>query len=259
MPHLLVERVRSYDFLSRRKYRTVAYIIEALDVFAGFVFVVGSLCFIPGYWHDINVFLAGCAIFVWGSLLYVVICSFTLIEAYVEKGQGSWEVYENSLYWVGSWAFFVGSILYWPEESQYELIEAFQHFTLPQYFNLFSPEFEGTLLFIVGSVLFTVAAFINLMNQPKSDDLKSTVWTCITLLYLVGSLLFIGGSVAFLPDLGCGKQMMEIGAWAFVIGSLFFLIGAVMSLIRTIYMIDEEAERLVSKDVALTTARGQSI
>merc|ERR1719326_2517413 len=104
-------------------------------------------------------------------------------------------------------------------------MESLQQCSVAQYMNLFSPEFEGTILFIVGSVLFAMAAFTNALNQRKFDDSTATMLTATTSLYMLGSVLFVGGSVAFLPHMGCNDQMMAIGAWAFIFGSLLFLIG----------------------------------
>lgn len=235
MPHLLVDRIRANLILTRKSYPLLAYAIEIVDILGGVLFLVGSACFLPPYSHDLQIFLAGCIIFVVGSAFYVVVCTFTLAEAYVEKGVCSWEFCENSLYLLGSWLYLIGTVFYWPEDAQ--IVDVVQQCSLAQYYNLFSPEFEGTLLFIAGSGLFTMAAFTNALSQRTSDELASRLLTAVTTLYMIGSILFVVGSVAFLPDHGCDGAMIRLGAWTFIVGSALFLVGAVLSLYRTHHML----------------------
>jgi hypothetical protein len=254
MPHLIIERLRTFPevctctFRSRKGFPLGAYIIEGLDIFAGITFVVGSVCFLPPYAHNLTVFLWGCALYIVGSLIFVVICTYTLVEAVSEKGWVSFETLENGLYMLASWIFAWGTVLYWPSEADHEAIESLQQCSLPQYYNLFSPEFEGTLLFILGSIMFAFAAFTNALNQRRFDELESKLLTAITSLYMTGSLLFVMGSVAFLPDLGCNEQMMKIGAWCFIIGSVFFVIGGCLSLWRTTIVLHSDEIEELTKD-----------
>lgn len=243
MPHLIIERTRSFPsictctFKTRKDFPAGAYFIEALDIIAGIVFLVASICFLPTYSHDLQVFLLGCLLFVIGSVLYCGICGFTLMEAVKEKGLVTFEGGENVMYLIGSWLYLVGTFLYWPAEAQYKNIKRIQDLSLGQFFNLMSPEFEGTILFAVGSVLFAFAAFTNALSQRRFDDFTSKMLSAITSLYMGGSLLFAMGSVAFLPNLGCNEQMTTIGAWCFIIGSVLFLVGSFCSFYRTWYIL----------------------
>lgn len=241
MPHLLIERLRSFPSLghfsfNRKEYPTGAFVLEILDIIAGIIFVAGSACFLPPLSDDLDVFLAGCLLFVIGGAFYVLICCCSFAEALSEKGLATFEAAENGLYLLGSWVFLVGTFLYWPKEAHYKHIETLKGLTFGQYFNLFDPEFEGTLLFIVGSVMFAFGAFFNALNQHEFNDWSSKLLSAITSLYLGGSLLFAMGSVAFLPNMGCGQQMLQIGAWCFIIGSVLFLTGGCLSLWRTTWL-----------------------
>merc|ERR1712032_204577 len=104
--------------------------------------------------------------------------------------------------------------------------------SIVQYFNLMSPEFEGTLLFIAGSLMFAAAAFVNGLNHNDLISIEGKLMSATTSLYMAGSLLFVIGSVAFIPDLGCDERMLIIGAVSFIIGSVLYTIGAVVSLLR---------------------------
>mmetsp|Transcript_41508 Transcript_41508/g.72931 ORF Transcript_41508/g.72931 Transcript_41508/m.72931 type:complete len:257 (-) Transcript_41508:96-866(-) len=243
MPHLLIERLREFPTLgsftfpfNRKEYPTGAFVLEVLDIIAGVLFVIGSICFLPPYSDDIDVFLAGCGLFVVGGIFYLVVCACSFFEALFLKGLATLEASENALYLVGSWLFLVGTFLYWPAEAHYRHIETFKDMTLGAYFNLFDPEFEGTLFFIIGSVMFAFGAFFNALNQREFDEFTSKLLSAITSLYLGGSLLFAMGSVAFLPNMGCGKQMQILGAWGFIIGSVLYLIGGCLSLWRTTWI-----------------------
>jgi len=248
MPHLLLERVRTELFTTRKEYPCVAYFVEALDILAGGIFLWGSVCFLPRYSYDLTVFLWGCFLFVLGSAIYLVITAFTMCEGLCERGWKNFEFLENIMYVVGSWFFFSGTVLYWPEKSQYENILTVQEFSLGQYFNLFSPEFEGTVLFIAGSLLFALAAFTNALNHRKFEEDLGSMLSAITSLYMLGALLFVVGSIAFLPDLGCSDVMLNIGATCFIGGSCFYLVGSVLSLVRTDLMMRRQEVHGLMKD-----------
>jgi len=236
MPHLLIERTRSVPFVclcraSKRGDAAFAYLVEVVDIIGGISFIVGSVCFLPVFAEDISVFLAGCCLFIVGALVYFGICMFTLAEATRERGLLSFEVCENLLYLVGSVMFVFGTVLYYPPEAHHlQMNWIVQRLSLGVYFNLFSPEYEGTLLFILGSAFFAFAAFVNGLNQRSFDTLSSQMLTVTTTLYMAGSLLFVMGSVAFLPD---HRWMLTIGAWCYIIGSSLYVLGSVLSLWRT--------------------------
>lgn len=249
MPHLVIERLRSVPAFfpscswvrpsglpcSKRKDAACSCVVEIVDILAGLIFLVGSVCFLPVYSHELDVFLAGCALYVVGAVIYMILSTFTLVEAIREEGSYyTLEAYENSLYFLGSLIFLIGTILYWPSEAHYKSVEYMKELSLGAYFNWFSPEFEGTLLFIIGSVIFAFAAFVNGLNQRPHDSLSSRMLVATTSLYMGGSLLFVMGSVAFLPELGCNEQMVTIGAWCYIVGSLFYIIGGGVSFARTI-------------------------
>lgn len=262
MPHVLLERLRHWPkpfeavqvpYVKRKDSPLFAYCIEISEIIAGVIFVLGSVCFLPSFSKDLDIFLAGCALFIVGAVIYVVVCHITHLEAVVENGPFSYEAAEHLLYTVGSWLFLAGTILYWPEEAHHKSIEALQGCSLGQYFNLFTPEFEGTVLFIIGSVLFALAALTNALNQRKYDDEDHSLLMTVNALFGGGSILFVIGSVLFLPDLGCSTMWLSIGAWCFIIGSLMYLIGSCMSFCRTVMtqnMEQEEKRKLLNKDAA---------
>eukprot|EP00933_Yihiella_yeosuensis_P016778 TRINITY_DN14205_c0_g1_i1.p1 TRINITY_DN14205_c0_g1~~TRINITY_DN14205_c0_g1_i1.p1 ORF type:complete len:279 (+),score=29.03 TRINITY_DN14205_c0_g1_i1:216-1052(+) len=246
MPHILIERVRSFNLLayvtgSEGKIADYArrYSIEVIDVTACMTFLLGSICFLPQFSHNLQVFLLGCALFVVGGVISTLLSLCSALEALhksEEEEPDFLEVSEHCLYVVGSVVFTIGTILYWPDEAaqiHWTLnAEWFKDMSLGHYFNLMSPEFEGTVLFIIGSLLYAAAAFINGLNHTDMVTYQGKCHSASTTMYMSGSLLFVMGSVAFLPHLGCNEQMIAIGAWSFIIGSVFFVIGSVISFHR---------------------------
>jgi len=240
MPHLVIARIRSclaiFPFQQhqneRRRDAFCAYMVETLDLCGGFIFLAGSICFLPAFSHELNIFLAGCVLFVVGGVLSASICSFSLVESVRTKGVKTFEACQNALYLVGSIFYVAGSILYWPPEAHHKGMDwLVQNMSLGVYFNLFDPEFEGTVLFIIGSIFFVLAAFVNGLDQRGHSN--GSMMTATTSLYMSGSLLFVFGSVAFLPDMGCNEHIFALGAWSFVIGSVFYVAGSVISIVRT--------------------------
>mmetsp|Transcript_148164 Transcript_148164/g.369401 ORF Transcript_148164/g.369401 Transcript_148164/m.369401 type:complete len:268 (-) Transcript_148164:21-824(-) len=258
MPHLLVERLRECPkvldcaCLRNSGFPFHAIAVETSDLVAGIIFVVGSYCFLPEYSKDLKVFLAGCVLYVVGGVIYMLISLCTLIEALIHHKSFTLEVFEHFLYAIGSWLFLAGTVLYWPKKAHYDYIETMKGFALGQYFNFFSPEFEGTVLFALGSVLFAFAAFTNALNHRKFEAEMSQMLTAVTTIDMAGDMLFIIGSVAFLPDLGCNDKMLAIGAWSFIVGSVFFVVGALISIYRTLRIWrTQEREALLPANKAL--------
>lgn len=252
MPHLLIERIRNTPALCPcgRRYKdgkpmrmrdnmACAYTVEMVDIVSGLIILIGSACFLPSFSRDMDIFILGCVLFVVGTTGYLIVAIFCLIEALMESGIESLEACENSLYVAGALLFNAGTILYWPEQANWPITIASKELSPGQFFNWFSPEFEGTVLFIIGSLFFAMAAYVNGLSQRNFDTPVEKMLTAATTCYMIGALLFLMGSVAWLPELGCGQRMEEFGAVMYVIGSLAYVIGGVISLIRTSIQLDE--------------------
>lgn len=259
MPHLLIERIRNTPAfcpcgqrykgkdgkVRARETAACAYTIEVIDILSGLIILIGSACFLPSFSADQEIFICGCVLFVLGTTGYLGVSIFALAESIYNDGIESLEAVENSLYVAGALMFNAGTILYWPEEANWPITVASKELSPGQFFNWFSPEFEGTVLFIVGSIFFAMAAYVNGLNQRGFDTPIKKMLTAATTCYMIGALLLVMGSVAWLPELGCGQRMEEFGAVMYVIGSLFYVIGGVISLIRTsIQLEDPEYEPL---------------
>lgn len=179
---------------------------------------------------------------------------FCLSESIDEKGWDSLETCESGLYVAGAFVFLVGTILYLPFElwdnniaDSYHASSKKSGFGIPVMLNQNSREFQGSVLFIIGSCMFAFAAYANALNQRQFHDVRSQMLTATTTAYMFGSMLFVMGSVAFLPNLGCSPAMETFGAWCFIAGSLQYEFGGWISFCRTVKEIeDEEVQPLCS-------------
>lgn len=278
MPHPLTEAHRNFGWLQqcfgfthqkKQESYQCTVCIEVLELIAGIIFFVGSICFLPEYAKDVDVFIVGCNLFVIGSVQYVVMMGMSLGESLVRNGCRSLESAENMGWVVGSVIFLIGTYLYFPERQtcqegikhlktfnttshknststvQLEKIDVLElapssshgacH-SLAQHINKHDKEWWGTILFITGSCIYVFATFFNALRQtqcPNQDWRPQYLAAVIFFFYMVGSLLFSMGSVAFLPDVGCGPDMVRIGAWMFITGSGFFILGSLLGFWRS--------------------------
>jgi len=265
MPHPLADRLRDMPtFISdtlhftqekRKSSAPYAFLIELLDLIAAIIFVIGSVCFLPQYSKEVELFILGCNIFVVASIQYVIISALTLAEAVNHSGTLlNFEGMECVGWMVGSVVFLIGTILYFPDRetcakgveklsknSTDHLHDDVCH-SLAQHINKNSKEFWGTILFISGSSIFVIAIFFNALSQSRFEQAHERMVAVISFNYMIGSLLFCMGSIAFLPNVGCGPEMVTIGAWMFIIGSAFFVVGSLISCWRTYKMLNDRSD-----------------
>jgi len=257
MPTWLSEMLE-YSQESKKSSAPYAFLIEFLDLIAAVIFVIGSVCFLPQYSKEVELFILGCNIFVVASIQYVVISGLGLAEAVNHHGTvWTFEGMEGVGWVVGSVVFLIGTILYFPDretcakgasemsvptpENMGDPHQDVCH-SLAQHINKNSKEFWGTILFISGSCIFVIAIFFNALGQSRFDHPLERMVAVISFNYMMGSLLFCMGSIAFLPNVGCGPEMVTIGAWMFIIGSAFFVVGSVISCWRTYKMLNDQPE-----------------
>eukprot|EP00931_Biecheleriopsis_adriatica_P044991 TRINITY_DN25785_c0_g1_i2.p1 TRINITY_DN25785_c0_g1~~TRINITY_DN25785_c0_g1_i2.p1 ORF type:complete len:275 (+),score=49.93 TRINITY_DN25785_c0_g1_i2:28-852(+) len=262
MPHLVLD-VTSFRSQVRKLFTEhdkgiTEYGLEVLDIVAGLIFVVGSACFLPPFSHDLKVFLMGCVAFVLGGAIYLAIAVFGVVLAYKDSSMDAHHLASQSLYLAGAITFEVGTIFYWPDDADqvywaFDLSMA-KDLSLGAYFNLMSPEFEGTLLFIAGSLMLAAAAFWNGLHLKELASSEGRLLSLSTSLYMAGALFFVMGSVAFLPEVGCNDMMVGIGAWCYIVGSLIYVAGGVVNLERLSKHADTPELRKLSEPGSATGA-----
>lgn len=122
-----------------------------------------------------------------------------------------WEGLNASTYIIGALCFVVGSVFFLPMYQQYSAAAAW--------------------LFIIGSAVYLVVVvhdFIELTiyyRRHKRRGRKTMLEFLTSTGYVIASVLFLVGSVCFLPSVF--KEAW--GAWCFIIGSALFAFGAAIS------------------------------
>lgn len=200
-----------------------------LEIAAGIIFIVGSICFLPEYTRNVNVFVLGCALFIIGACVYVGLSGLTLLDA-LKKDLSRPKICEHFLFFVGSLIFVYGTILFWPHKSaSHVYVAGLKELSLVQYYDLMVPELEATILFMIGSAAFALAAVISALTTDPEDHEDKLVLTN-AICNVIASLLFVIGSVPYLPPLKCNDYQVGIGAWCYIIGSVIFLGGGFATL-----------------------------
>ena len=190
-------------------------------VFAGLLFVVGSVYFLPSFSAYVE---AGCYLYLVGGVIYFATSLFDMEEA--SHVSHRFEVMMNFLYLVGSVFFNGATVLYIPEVSSRLGSE-----TAGRY---------GSGGFIIGSALFIFACFLNgahtgdaFSGGSKDARLAKVSVLATTNATMFGSCLFLVGSVLYMPDLGCAEETAVYGTYCYLWGSVAFVVAGVLPLLRT--------------------------
>jgi len=238
MVHQVIQRPRLYHYLLTKdasfpvpKYgHPIEYAFELLYLIASAGFIAGCIFFLPPY--DKTAY--GCWCFDIGSLIFFFLSLYDVIEGAVLRRWATRhpqdfekvklvEIIEKSLYLVGSLVFAIGSWLYDPTFQPW--IENFIRFE-----NDEGLEFGATVMFAAGSLIFAFAAFVNATSlhhcHPQFVKWAIASVTC----FEVGGLLFCTGSIGFLPNMGCNKNMPVLGTWLYLVGSVAYVLGCLISL-----------------------------
>lgn len=220
MPHLFIERTRQYSCYRRRLLGLKGLyweLINALTYFTGgFIFLVGSLFFIPAFkfYYD-----GGLWLFVIGSWFYIGVTIQDMFEVFchwyhksANRQRDIVELIAALFYMGGSVLFVIGSFYFFASLSKHHPV-------------------VGPWCFVIGSLLFIIGALLNVLKAKKAISLLNA--TAIS--FICGSLLFF---VASIPYLWLLKHPVYVNlvygysAWEYVAGSLLFMLGGVTNYCR---------------------------
>ena len=142
---------------------------------------------------------------------------YRLDKSFAEAHKGfKWESINAIVYCLGGFIFIVGSVLFLP---RYEKFADW-----------------GAWAFIVGSVFYLLVTFHDLLESiqyfrsHQREDLYHIFEFLAATAYVTGTILFILGSVLFLPSL----NKVNPAGWCFIIGSLLFVAGACINVLQII-------------------------
>jgi hypothetical protein len=219
MPHLFVNRSRAYDLLESSEKAGRTFVWESVNailyVIGGFAFIFGSLFFFPALEAEINWGVWG---FFFGSLLYLLVTAHDLVEVLryrrdAHRGRRL-ELIAASGYLAGTILFLVGSALF---------------FTFVDWI------IAGAWCFIIGSLLFTVAPFVNVLQVHHLSERALRLYTLTGISFVAGAVLFTTASIPYLWDLGDSALATELSDFLgaqYLVGSVLFLAGGFFNYVR---------------------------
>lgn len=127
-----------------------------------------------------------------------------------------WETFSAFSYELGGLTFAAGSIFFFPALSDYLAV--------------------GDWLFCAGSILYLLVTGHDLLEVLKywrsnhTDTFADRIERVASSSYVLGSALFVAGSLCFLPSVGA----TIVGAWLFIIGSGLFVTGGLVNILQVV-------------------------
>ena len=219
MPHLITNRARQFTSALNRGQFTWESINAFIYCLGGLTFIMGSILFLP---HFEKLSKWGAWAFIGGSILYLIVTFHDLVESiqYFRSHQNEdrphlIEFLAAGVYVSGTVLFIIGSIFFLPD------------------FNRVTP---AAWCFILGSLLFVIGAFLNILQIIKAGSMLTLeLLNGTAISFIVGSVLFLTASVPYLWPIGNKNDRFlfftYIG-WEYIIGSTLFFIGGVINYYR---------------------------
>lgn len=219
------------------------------DLAGVLIWIVGCIFFLPSWSADATILVWGCILFIIGEWIYIGLYSYLLVDAYRGGGACSLEAMEAIMGIVGGASFFLGTVLFLPDDLAapgfvVACVNALKQvatgpsllLNLPGNVDTSleeaGPLFEGTVLFVMGSIGFSLSSFFNAMGLKAFATCVERLTAVATTLHMGGGICFCLGSMGFIAQVGCGSRMVTIGAWGFIIGCILFTSGALVALAR---------------------------
>lgn len=221
MPHLFTNRPRCHDLFNKnagpRDHFRWETINTAAYLLGGFIFAVGSVMFFPALSAYLD---AGAFLFIVGSLLYLLVTGHDLAEVvnYMMTRRMPETIWDKLEFWaaltyvVGTVLFIIGSVFF---------------------LSMVGLDRAGSWCFIIGSLLFIIAATINVLQIVQAEDLVTLQLMNLTAItFVTGSLLFVVASVPYLWVLTDASDRVEVYTFLaaqYLSGSILFLAGGVFN------------------------------
>ena len=213
-------------YIDPRKVKILILISEVGGLLGSICFIIGSFYFYPEYNEEMtfcepyDCILIGSLLFVLGSFFFFLGSCSNFVKNDAASCTDLGLTINATLYCVANFLFTVGSCFFCPKLA---------HHHIPIGAKGFKAEYIGLGCFIFGSVVFILAP---MYDMYRAHQLRSTlqishmsvvVEFIIAAMYIGGSILYLVGSVYFIPDL-----FERFAVHMFVVGSFCFL-GACLS------------------------------
>lgn len=217
MPHLVTHRPRVANLAendethgSHKKWETFNAISYEIG---GLAFIAGSICYFPAL---SNYLALGSWLFCLGSILYLLVTGHDLFEVIKYWRRHNTDTFADRIeqitavsYVTGSLLFTVGSLCFLPS---------------------LDASMIGIWCFIIGSALFMLGGFINMMQVVEAPSLiYMQLFNLTVAQFIVGSALFLVATVPYMWHLPEHAQIQveNLAASQFLFASVLFLTGAI--------------------------------
>lgn len=217
MPHLITHRPRVANVMSgdeqaksHKRWETTNAIFYAIG---GLTFIGGSICFFPA----LEKYLAlGSWLYFAGSVLYLLVTGHDLIEVFKYWRTHNTDTFADRIEQITAIAYVTGSLL----------------FTVGSL--CFLPAIDATLIgcwcFIIGSALFMLGGFINMLQVVEAPSLiYMQLFNLTVAQFIAGSALFLVATVPYFWHLAhpAQYQIDTLSAAQFLFASILFFTGAI--------------------------------
>ncbi len=234
MPHLIMPRPRVVDPLKPLGLVSPRALWDAasalLYLVGGAVFMVRSVLFMPRFEALANV---GAWTFFGGSLVYLVVIVHDLVEVIggrlhpdADRIEKPFELPAVLSYLAGTLLFTVGSIFFLSEVGA---------------------ERAGAWCFISGSVLFVLAACINVLQIVTARSFVLLFFMNLTTVsFVAGSVLFTVASIPYLWTFASPQDEERVAAflaWQYLAGSALFFLGGVFDARRAAIVVERAIDQ----------------
>lgn len=219
LPHLFTARHRTHN-IGQLFIKEIAseweILVSKVYLFASVLFVCGSVLFLPSMEKFGTL---GAKIFVTGVFITFIINIHDVYESmhhyFIDKKKSYWSILES----ISAVIYFSGTLFY-----------LFGNY----YFICFTNKaYQAGMMFMIGSILFVVAAIINVMQVTREETIHFLMlMNANAICSIIGGILFTLGSIPYLWGHFSEKLDAMMG-WEFIIASTIYLIGAIFSSIHT--------------------------
>ena len=231
MPHLFVNRGRLHDLTRDRADLRAQFRWETINAvlykIGGIVFIVGSILFFPKFDDYADI---GAWTFFIGSLLYLVVTGHDLTEVRRYWRASDHHDRNKILEYIAAASYVWGTILF--------VVGSVFFLSIVGWFK------AGAWCFVFGSLLFVVAACINILQIVAADSITTLQLMNLTAVaFVVGSVLFTVASVPYIWTIQAESDrtiLYAFLAWQYLIGSVLFFMGGVFNYWRA-YLVMREA------------------
>jgi hypothetical protein len=222
MPHLIANRRRAYNLLTRSEEVRQHFVWESVNavlyILGGLTFVGGSLFFFPALAPEED---WGVSAFFLGSILYLVVTGHDALEVRRYPSMLPQRSREARLERVAAICYLLGSVLFLVGSAFF--------------FSFVSLVVPGAWCFVIGSLLFVAGAFVNVLEVREDPPAARRLFNLTAVNYVVGSTLFTTASVPYLWSVdgqAIARTLFDYVATQYVVGSAFFLVGGVINFRR---------------------------